>query len=182
MCVGEDASANNEVVPTVKEDDAAPGAEDDVSGRTDDRMLTLGLRLTHASANVPSLEHLMTYHEIEVRADGSDTAADVKRKLSETAHLPAHELCLRWFDAIIGRSHQGEDVSMDERDSLAKHNVTSWIEKFPHWRATLTLLEDAPKDEFESIHTATAIHKNVKDVKGYVDSLRGTEEWDKLIE
>ena len=162
--------------------DGSNGANDGVMASKETRTVTLGLKITHATANVPSLAHLMEYHDVEVAADGSDTAADVKRKLSEKSGVPAKELCLRWFDHVIGRLHVGEDASVDERDTLAKFNVVSWIEKFPHWRCTLSLLEEEPRDVYESIHTAVGIHKNVPDVEAYVNSLRGTEEWDKLIE
>ena len=145
------------------------------------RTITLGLRITHASANVPSLAHLMETHEIEVDADGADTAADVKRKLAAKAGVPAHELCLRWFDNVIGREHVGQDVSIDDRDTLAKFNIPRWLEKFPHWRCTLALLDPAPRDPYEAIHTATAIHKGIKDVDKYVDDLRGTDDWTDLV-
>jgi hypothetical protein len=154
-------------------------ATDDARTR---RTITLGLRITHASANVPSLAHLMETHEIDVDADGADTAADVKRKLEAKTGVPARALCLRWFDRVIGREHEGEDASVDARDTLAKFNVTRWIERFPHWRCTLALLDPAPRDPYESIHTATAMHKGIEDVDKYVDDLRGTDAWTNLVE
>ena len=163
-------------------DDAANANDatevDETRGET--RTVTLRLKITHATANVPSMSHLMEHHEVEVNADGSDTAGDVKRKLAVKAGVPAHALCLKWFDRIIGRHSEDDDVELDEKATLQEFNVIPWIEKFPHWGATLSFLEPPEPDTYEAIHTAVAIHKNIPDVKGYVDGLRNTPEWFEL--
>ena len=155
-------------------------AKDEESDARSTRTVTLQLKITHAMANVPSMSHLMEHHEVEVNADGSDTAADVKRKLSVKAGVPAHALCLKWFDRIIGRCNEDYDIELDEKATLKQFNVIPWIEKFPHWYATLSFLDPPEPDTYESIHTAVAIHKNIPDVKGYVDGLRGTPDWFEL--
>ena len=155
-------------------------AKDEESDARSTRTVTLKLKITHATANVPSMSHLMEHHEVEVNADGSDTAADVKRKLSVKAGVPAHALCLKWFDRIIGRCNEDDDIELDEKATLKQFNVIPWIEKFPHWYATLSFLEPPEPDTYESIHTVVAIHKNIPDVKGYVDGLRGTPDWFEL--
>jgi hypothetical protein len=157
------------------EDTAA--SDDTGDGST---LIPLRLKITHCGCNVPSLEHLTETHEVMVKRDGSDTAADVKRALSLKANIPAHELRLMWFDNVIGRFHRGDPLNVDDDDTLAKFNVTRWVEKFPHWCATLGLLEAPPRDALESIHTAVAVHKGIRDVDAYVDSKRGTPEWSQL--
>ena len=159
---------------------ATGDAKDEESDARSTRTVTLKLKITHATANVPSMSHLMEHHEVEVNADGSDTAADVKRKLSVKAGVPAHALCLKWFDRIIGRCNEDDDIELDEKATLKQFNVIPWIEKFPHWYATLSFLDPPEPDTYESIHTAVAIHKNIPDVKGYVDGLRGTPDWFEL--
>jgi len=117
-----------------------------------------------------------------VKSDGSDTAGDVKRALEKACKVPAHMLRLVWFDATIGREHEGQERELDERDTLGKHNVVRWITQFPHWCATLMLLNTPPRDALESIHTAVAMHKGVKDIKQYVEDKRKTPEWHVLQE
>ena len=153
------------------------------ASRTDDVMMVpLRLRLNHTQCNVPSLAHLSTTYEIMVKSDGSDTAGDVKRALEKSCNVPAHMLRLVWFDATIGREHEGQERELDERDTLEKHNVVRWITQFPHWCATLMLLNTPPRDALESIHTAVAMHKGVKDIKQYVEDKRKTPEWHVLQE
>jgi len=164
---------------SIEDDDATATPETDET-RAVTRTVTLRLKITHATANVPSMSHLMEHHEVEVNADGSDTAGDVKRKLAVKAGVPAHALCLKWFDRIIGRHNEDDDVELDEKATLKEFNVIPWIEKFPHWGATLSFLEPPEPDTYEAIHTAVAIHKNIPDVKGYVDGLRNTPEWSEL--
>jgi len=163
-----------------RDDDANANANANATEVGETRTVTLRLKITHATANVPSMSHLMEHHEVEVNADGSDTAGDVKRKLAAKAGVPAHALCLKWFDRIIGRHSEDDDVELDEKATLREFNVIPWIEKFPHWGATLSFLESPEPDTYEAIHTAVAIHKNIPDVKGYVDGLRDTPEWFEL--
>ena len=156
---------------------------DDGASHTDAvTMVPLRLRLNHTQCNVPSLAHLSTTYEVMVKSDGSDTAGDVKRALEKSCNVPAHMLRLVWFDATIGREHEGQERELDERDTLEKHNVVRWITQFPHWCATLMLLNTPPRDALESIHTAVAMHKGVKDIKQYVEDKRKTPEWHVLQE
>jgi hypothetical protein len=114
---------------------------------------------------------------VRVRADGSDTVADVKRALAREAKIPAHELCLKWMNEPMGRVHTGQDAAVDDGVTLASRNVTMWLKKFPHWRATMCVLNGPPVDTLEAIHFATAVHLKKKDPQAYVDSIRDTPEW-----
>jgi len=171
------ALANDEV--NVDRDDDEGTSED--GERKEPEMMTLRVRITHAWSNVPSMEHLMETHEICVRADGADTVADVKRALSQRAKVPAHLLCLKWLDNPVGRVHLGQNVSVDEKETLAGHKITDWLRKFPHWCVTMCLLQDVPVDDYEAIHYAAAIHRGVKDPQAHVESIRGTPEWTELM-
>jgi len=99
----------------------------------------------------------------------------------------ATALYARLFDSSSGGvqvwrypDNEDDDIELDEKATLKQFNVIPWIEKFPHWYATLSFLEPPEPDTYESIHTAVAIHKNIPDVKGYVDGLRGTPDWFEL--
>ena len=181
-------------LPRADDDDEDDGgvegeAKADATTRDDDKgasdavtLVPLRLRLNHATCNVPSVAHLQSTYEVMVKSDGSDTAGDVKRALEKSCNIPASMLRLVWFDATIGREHEGQDRDIDERDTLGKYNVVRWITKFPHWHATLMLLLPPPKDVYESIHTAVGMHRGVKDIKKYVEDKRKTPEWNILQE
>lgn len=171
----------NEVNVDRDADDDDRGTSEDGERKDPMEMMTLRVRITHAWSNVPSMEHLMETHEIPVRADGADTVADVKRVLSLRAKVPAHLLCLKWLDTPIGRVHLGQNVSVDEKETLARHKITDWLRKFPHWCVTMCLLRDVPVDDYEAIHYAAAIHRGIKDPHAHVESIRGTPEWTELM-
>lgn len=171
----------NEVNVDRDADDDDRGTSEDGERKDPMEMMTLRVRITHAWSNVPSMEHLMETHEIPVRADGADTVADVKRALSLRAKVPAHLLCLKWLDTPIGRVHLGQNVSVDEKETLARHKITDWLRKFPHWCVTMCLLRDVPVDDYEAIHYAAAIHRGIKDPHAHVESIRGTPEWTELM-
>lgn len=179
--IAETASARDEVDVDRDGDDDAQGTSEDGERKDPMEMMTLRVRITHAWSNVPSMEHLMETHEIPVRADGADTVADIKRALARRAKVPAHLLCLKWLDTPIGRVHLGQNVSVDEKETLAGNKITDWLRKFPHWCVTMCLLRDVPVDDYEAIHYAAAIHRGVKDPQAHVESIRGTPEWTELM-
>jgi len=179
--IDEIASVSDEVNVDRDAADDAQGTSEDDERKDPMEMMTLRVRITHAWSNVPSMEHLMETHEIPVRADGADTVADVKRALARRAKVPAHLLCLKWLDTPIGRMHLGQNISVDEKETLAGHKITDWLRKFPHWCVTMCLLRDAPVDDYEAIHYAAAIHRGIKDPHAHVESIRGTPEWTELM-
>lgn len=179
--IDEIASVSDGVNVDRDADDDAQGTSEDDERKDPMEMMTLRVRITHAWSNVPSMEHLMETHEIPVRADGADTVADVKRALARRAKVPAHLLCLKWLDTPIGRMHLGQNISVDEKETLAGHKITDWLRKFPHWCVTMCLLRDAPVDDYEAIHYAAAIHRGIKDPHAHVESIRGTPEWTELM-
>lgn len=176
-----DGLASDEVNVDRDADDDTRGTSEDGERKDPMEMMTLRVRITHAWSNVTSMEHLMETHEIPVRADGADTVADVKRALSLRAKVPAHLLCLKWLDTPIGRVHLGQNVSVDEKETLAGHKITDWLRKFPNWCVTMCLLRDVPVDDYEAIHYAAAIHRGIKDPHAHVESIRGTPEWTELM-
>merc|ERR1711988_1037904 len=88
------------------------------------------------------------YLSVSVAADGSDSVADLKQKISDPLYnaLSADEIKVMFgpCDVYIGKEFQG-DPYVDEKAVLLKHySFLSWIERFPDWYLTVRALGPTP--------------------------------------
>ena len=108
-----------------------------------------------------SYEHVT----IEVQGDGSDSIHDVKAKIAAAVggSVTPDDLLLYFNtnEQRMGRQYQ-RDPSVNEKElRLGQFNVLPWLQRFPHWHLSATLLPDAPPPPGgwvggQAVHVGTA--------------------------
>ena len=113
---------------------------------------------------------------VALRADGSDTVAEVKRRVAAAAggRLRAEDLLLSFGpnDRRIGRQYAGDPEADEAALTLAQFSALAWLERFPHWALTARLLPAAPPPPGVAIQRAAAAAEG-KDAERAVQDARG---------
>lgn len=120
---------------------------------------------------------------ITVDKSGEDTIHDVKTKIAEAVggSVSPDDLLLNFGpnDRKVGRQYYG-DPTVDEKSiRLKQYSILSWLERFPHWGLSVSLLPPTPPPPGVAIRKAAAIAEN-KDPDQAVEDARKAGEIPKI--
>ncbi|KAI8108376.1 hypothetical protein M9434_006402 [Picochlorum sp. BPE23] len=120
---------------------------------------------------------------ITVEKSGEDTIHDVKTKIAEAVggSVSPDDLLLNFGpnDRKVGRQYYG-DPTVDEKSiRLKQYSILSWLERFPHWGLSVSLLPPTPPPPGVAIRKAAAIAEN-KDPDQAVEDARKAGEIPKI--
>ncbi|GAB4822205.1 hypothetical protein N2152v2_009251 [Parachlorella kessleri] len=126
---------------------------------TDTREVTVRIGFGSCLGDASTYEQ----YKITLKNDGSDSILEVKQKLAAAAggSVTPDDLLLFFSanDTKMGRQYQ-KDPSVDEaKITLAQYSVLPWLERFPHWHLSASLLPPTPPPPGEAIQRAAAVSK-----------------------
>lgn len=117
----------------------------------------LKVKVVFGNRNTDSTEHV----SIDVDEQGNDSLRDIKENIARClgGQLSADDILLSFgpVDRKLGRQFRG-DPMVDERALLLKDfSVLGWMERFPHWHLSVSLLPDTPPPPGVAIKKAAAM-------------------------
>lgn len=121
---------------------------------------SLNIKVQHGWTIHAEAEYLTKTVIVQVAEDGSDSIAELKRRISVALDgMPPSEILLEWLNKVVGRIHAEDDFDEDKA-TLADFTILKWTGMFPEWKLLCQGMPPVPVDPYVAIKRTVAVQMN----------------------